>query len=102
LAYEDSGKLQANSIILSGGAIYTSVWGGQVKELEEYAMHALECRAAAAKSSKVAEQEYLYQMADHWEQLARRRAAYMHLESILAELLEDKNGNHKNGGAAAA
>jgi hypothetical protein len=72
-----------------------------VKQLEEYAEHVRECREAAAKARTVAEQESLLQMADSWEQLARQRAAYLHLENILAELLEDKKGD-QNGGAAAA
>jgi hypothetical protein len=40
------------------GHIHVSL-GRSGEELEEYAMHALECRAAAAKSSNVAEQECL-------------------------------------------
>ena len=59
-----------------------------MKQLEEYAHHANDCREAARRARSVAEQERLFQMADHWEQLARRRAAYLHLESILADILK--------------
>ena len=38
-------------------------------------------------------------MAECWEELARQRAAHLHLEDMLAELLKHNNGN---GGAAAA
>jgi hypothetical protein len=64
--------------------------------LQEYAEHAKDCREAARRARTVAEQEHLFQMADNWEQLARRRAAYLHLESILAELLEDKGNRNSN------
>jgi len=40
-------------------------------------------------------------MAGRWEELARQRAAHLHLEHLLADLLKQNNGNG-NGGAAAA
>jgi hypothetical protein len=63
-----------------------------MERLEEYARHANDCREAARKSRSVSAQEHLFQMAEHWEQLARQRAAYLHLENILAELFKDRNG----------
>ncbi|HSC17796.1 MAG TPA: hypothetical protein VLC74_02675 [Rhizomicrobium sp.] len=61
-----------------------------MQQPEEYVEQAQDCRKAAQLASTFAEQERLYQMAEHWEQLARQRATYLHLESILAELLENK------------
>jgi hypothetical protein len=39
-------------------------------------------------------------MAERWEELARQRAAQLHLEDILATILT--SGNKQNGGTAAA
>jgi hypothetical protein len=75
--------------------------GRLVKQLEQYAEQARDCRDAAANAHAVEERERLLQMAERWEELARQRAAYLHLEEVLAELLKDKNGN-QNGGSAAA
>jgi hypothetical protein len=74
--------------------------GHGVKQLEEYAEHARDCREAAENASTDAAREELLKMAERWEELARQRAAHLHLEDVLAELLKKKNGNH-NGGAAA-
>jgi len=71
-----------------------------VKQLEEYAEQAHDCRDEAANAKSDKERELLLQMAERWEELARQRAAHLHLENVLAELLRDRNGNH-NGGAAA-
>jgi hypothetical protein len=70
-----------------------------VKQVEEYAEHANGCREAAAKARVPAVREQLLQMAERWEELARQRAAYMHLEDMLAGLLKE---NGHNGGAGAA
>ena len=72
-----------------------------MKKLEEYAEQARDCREAAAKALTDEERTRLNQMAERWEELARQRAAHLHLEDVLAELLKGKNGN-QNGGAAAA
>jgi hypothetical protein len=74
-----------------------------MKQLEEYAENASECRAMAAKALLPEIRAHLLEMADRWEELARQRAAHMHLEDVLDDLL--KNGNHNgnhNGGASAA
>jgi len=55
--------------------------------LEEYAEHAKSCRDAAAKALAGAEREHLLQMAERWETLARQRAAHLHLEDVLAQIL---------------
>jgi hypothetical protein len=72
-----------------------------LKLLEEYAEHARDCREAAANAKSDEEREHLLKMAERWGELARQRAAHLHLEDVLAELLKASNGNH-NGGAAAA
>lgn len=69
--------------------------------LKDYAKHANECRDAAAKARNPTERDHLLQMAEHWETLARQRAAQMHLEDVLASILNPENGDH-NGGTAAA
>jgi hypothetical protein len=69
-----------------------------MKLLEEYAEHAKGCRAAAAKAQTVDEKNHLLQMAERWEELARQRAAQLHLEDILATILKSAN----NGDTAAA
>jgi hypothetical protein len=76
-----------------------------LRNLEEYAEHARECREAAAKAILPDIRELLLKMADRWEELARQRAANLHLEDALGELL--KSGNHNdndshNGGTSAA
>jgi len=55
--------------------------------LEEYAEHAKGCREAASRALNAAEREHLLQMADRWETLARQRAAHLHLEDMLAQIL---------------
>jgi hypothetical protein len=69
-----------------------------LKQLEQYAEQARDCREAAVKARTDEERAHLLQMAERWEELARQRAAHLHLEDVLAELLQ-KNGNH-NGGTA--
>ena len=69
-----------------------------MEHLKEYAQNAQSCRDAASKARTAAEREHLFQMAQRWEELARQRAAYRHLEDALAELL---NNNSHNGGASA-
>lgn len=64
--------------------------------LEEYAEHARSCREAAAKALHPEEREHLLQMAERWETLARQRAAHLHLEDVLAQIL----GGTGNAGAA--
>ena len=73
--------------------------------LKEYAEHANACRQLAARARSEAERDHLLEMARRWEELARQRAAYQHLEDVLADLL--KSGNHngqngQNGGTTAA
>jgi hypothetical protein len=75
--------------------------GPSVKHLGHYAAQARGCREAAANALTADGRERLLQMAERWEELARQRAAHLHLENVLAELVDEKqNGNH-NGGAAA-
>ena len=45
-------------------------------------------RAAGPKKSG----KTFLEMAERWEELARQRAAQMHLEDVLANLLKDRNG----------
>jgi hypothetical protein len=74
-----------------------------VKQLEHYAKHARECREAAANAILPEIRAVLIKMAERWEELARQRAAYMHLEDVPADLL--KNGGHNDnhsGGASTA
>ena len=71
-----------------------------MERLQDYALQAKECRALAAKAALPEIRKHLLEMADRWEELARQRAAHLHLEHMLAGLLKDRNGNH-NGGAAA-
>lgn len=66
--------------------------------LEEYAQHANSCRKAAEKARTAEEQNKLLQMALRWEELARQRAAQLHLEDMLTTILK----NNHNGGTAAA
>jgi Tfp pilus assembly protein PilO len=75
-----------------------------VKQLEEYAEHARDCREAAAKAVLPEIRAVLLKMAERWEELARQRAAHMHLEDVLAELLKNgsHNDNNHNGGASVA
>lgn len=70
-----------------------------MKQLEQYADQARDCREAAARAQTDEERARLLEIAERWEELARQRTAHLHLEELLAELL--KNGNH-NGGTAAA
>ena len=72
-----------------------------MKLLEEYAQQANSCREAAEKARNAGEKEHLLEMALRWEELARQRAAHLHLEDMLASILNARNGNH-HGGAAAA
>jgi len=73
-----------------------------MKQLEEYAEHARECREAEAKAVLPEIRAILLEMADRWEVLARQRAAHKQLEHVLADLLkEDGNGNHNGGNATA-
>src|SRR5437764_11872511 len=60
------------------------LWGRRMKHLEEYAEHAKECRAMAAKALLPEIRAHLLEMADRWEELARQRAVHMHLEDVLA------------------
>ena len=74
-----------------------------MKQLEQYARHARDCRDAAAKAVLPEIRAVLLKMAERWEELARQRAAYMHLEGVLAELLKDRSHNdNQNGGTSAA
>lgn len=70
-----------------------------MKQLEEYAKQAHDCREAAGKARTPEAKEHLLQMAERWEELARQRAAHLHLEDLLTDLVKQNNGN---GGAAAA
>jgi len=72
-----------------------------VELLKEYAEHAQACREAASRAPTDSEREHLLEMAERWEGLARQRAAHMHLEAVLADLLKP-NHNHNNGTAGAA
>jgi hypothetical protein len=69
-----------------------------MKLLEQYAEHAKGCRTAANKAQTADEKSHLLQMAERWEELARQRAAQLHLEDLLAEILKPEG----NGGTAAA
>jgi hypothetical protein len=71
-----------------------------MEHLKEYAQNAQSCRDAASKARTAAERDHLFQMAQRWEELARQRAAYRHLEDALAELLNHNKNSH-NGGASA-
>jgi hypothetical protein len=62
--------------------------------LKDYAAQALECREAAAKAQTKEARDGLLQMADHWETLARQRAAYLHLEDMLADLLRPRSNDN--------
>jgi len=64
-----------------------------MKQLEHYARHARECREAAANAVLPEIRAVLLKMAERWEELARQRAAYMHLEDMLAELLKNLVSN---------
>jgi len=76
-------------------------WSGRrVKQLEEYAEQARACREGAANAKTVEIREHMLEMAERWEELARQRAAHLHLEDVLAELL--KGNNHKDSGSAGA
>jgi hypothetical protein len=70
-----------------------------MKQLEEYAQQAKDCRWAAGKARTPEDKQHLLQMAERWEELARQRAAHLHLEHVLTDLLKQDNGN---GGTAAA
>ena len=72
-----------------------------MKQLEKYAEHARDCREAADNARSDEQRQELIEMADKWESLARQRAAQLHLEEMLTELLKGTNGN-RNGGAATA
>ena len=63
-----------------------------MKLLQEYAEHANDCRQAANRARTDEERDNLLQMAEHWEALARQRAAQMHLEDVLAAILKPDNG----------
>lgn len=63
-----------------------------MKLLEQYAEQANGCREAAAKVLTAADRERLLHMAEHWEELARQRAAQMQLEGVLAEILKPDPG----------
>ena len=63
-----------------------------MKLLTEYAEQAKGCREAASRAQTESEKANLLQMAEHWEVLARQRAAQMHLEDVLAALLKPDNG----------
>jgi hypothetical protein len=69
--------------------------------IRDYVQQSKNCRQAAAKAASEAERDHLLHMAERWEELARQRAAYMHLEDVLAGVLKEGNGN-QNGGANAA
>ena len=71
-----------------------------MKQLEEYAAQANGCREAAAKAATPEVADQLLQMAERWEELARQRAAHLHLEDVLARLL--KEHNHNCGAGAAS
>ena len=71
--------------------------------VRDYVQHSKECREQAAKATNPQVRDHLLHMADRWEELARQRAAYMHLEDMLAELLKNGNDNdNENGGASTA
>jgi hypothetical protein len=72
-----------------------------VDTLKDYAEHAHSCREAASKAANDAERDHLLEMAKRWEELARQRAAHLHLEHVLDDLLKP-SGNHDNGTAGAA
>ena len=86
------GRATTHAIGTAGGA-------ARVKQLEEYAKQAHDCREAAGKARTPEAKEHLLQMAERWEELARQRAAHLHLEDLLTDLVKQNNGN---GGAAAA
>lgn len=46
-----------------------------MKKASEYRQHAKECRDLAAKMASPDQREQLLEMARHWDQLARDRAA---------------------------
>lgn len=52
--------------------------------LDSYIANAKDCRSAAVKARTPEERDHQLQMADRWETLARQRAAYMHLDAVLA------------------
>lgn len=58
--------------------------------LETYVRNAKDCRGAAARASTPEDRDYLLGMADRWESLARQRAAYMQLDSVLTKLFEQE------------
>ncbi len=59
-----------------------------MKHLEEYAEHARDCRELAAGADTAELRKHLLDMAEHWETLARQRAAHLHIEGVLAALLK--------------
>lgn len=63
-----------------------------MKLMSEYAEQAKACREAASRAQTEGERDNLLQMAEHWEALARQRAAQMHLEDVLAAILKPDNG----------
>jgi hypothetical protein len=58
-----------------------------MERLEEYALHAKSCREAAARAATQPERDRLLHMAERWEELARQRAVHLHLEDVLAAIL---------------
>lgn len=72
---------------------------GTMQRLEEYAEHARSCREAAERARTAEEREHLLHMAERWEGLARQRAAHLHLEEVLAEILKTENGPDGSGGS---
>ena len=65
-----------------------------MERLEEYAEHAKAHRQAAQKARTAEERERQLSMAERWEALARQRAAQLHLENVLAEILNSAQRRH--------
>lgn len=63
-----------------------------MERLEEYAEHARECREAGGKARTADLRELYLRMAERWEDLARQRATHLHLEDVLTEILNSKDG----------
>ncbi|WP_309088681.1 hypothetical protein [Phenylobacterium sp.] len=55
-----------------------------MKKASEYRQHAEECRALAAQMSSPAQRAQMLEMAEHWEKLARDRAALISKHPELA------------------
>lgn len=56
-----------------------------MKKASEYRTHARECRHLATRMKDDSQRDYLLQMADDWEEMARYRAGLISLHPELAK-----------------